>query len=184
MDNQEKEIKYENIEKKNDLEKKEDEFILQNKKNQELKEKILINKKKIHDLKLRHLANIENIKKNFEKKIKNIKIIEMEMFFEKIIPVINSLEDILETAEKLHLQDEPLIQGIKLTLKSFLTLLCKFGVKIEGKKDEIFDPKIHSAILLESSSKKKSNCILSVKKKGFSFNKKILRKAIVIIPKN
>ncbi|AYN24861.1 nucleotide exchange factor GrpE [Buchnera aphidicola] len=188
MNNQEKKTNYNNTEKKNDSEKnkekKDDELILQNKKINELKEKILENQKEIHNIKLRHLANIENIKKNIDKKITNIKNTEIENFFKQIIPIINNLEDILIMSKKFNLNDEPSIQGIELTLKSLLSILVKFGVKIEGKKNEIFNPKIHDAISIESSNKTEPNHIISVKKKGFSFKNTLLRKATVIISEN
>ncbi len=185
MDNQEKKINYKNTEKKNDLEKNEEtkdsKLLFQSKKINELQEKILENEKNILNLKLRHLANIENIKKNTETKIKNIKNTETEIFFKKTIPVINTLEDILIISKKLNLSDEPSIQGIKLTLKSLLTILTKFGVKTEGKKNEIFNPKIHDAILIKSSKEIEPNYIISVKRKGFIFRKKLLRKATVVV---
>ena len=187
MDNQEKKINYQNTDKENDLEKnkekKNDESIFQNKKINELKEKIFKNKKEINNLKLRHLANIENIKKNTEKKIKKIKNAEIENFFKQIIPIINNLEDILTISTKLNLNDEPSIQGIELTLKSLLSILVKFGVKIEGKKNEIFNPKIHDVISTESSNTIEPNYIIFVKKKGFILKKTILRKAAVVISK-
>lgn len=188
MDNQEKETKNKKIEKKDDLKKNTKEInnnsIDQNEKIDNLKKQILKKQKKIHEIQLRHLANIENIKKDTEQKIKKINITETENFFQQIIPVINVLEDILEKSKELKIYDESSIQGIDLTLKSLINILCKFGVKIEGKKNEVFNPQVHDAILIKSSDNKKINHIVSVERQGFSFNKKILRKAIVIISKN
>ncbi|QCI19120.1 nucleotide exchange factor GrpE, partial [Buchnera aphidicola] len=149
----------------------------------ELKEKISNNEKKIYDIQLRHLAHIENIKKNAEIEIKNIKIIKKEQFFKKIIPIIEVLENTLTLSKKLDLNKEPLIQGIELTLKSLLKIIYEFGVKKEGKKNEVFNPNIHNIILTENSTEIQPNHIISVKRNGFSFNNIILRKALVIVCK-
>jgi molecular chaperone GrpE len=183
MDNQEKKIKLKNIEKKN-IEKKDNQLTSKEKNIAELEKKISINQKEIYNLKLRHLANIENIKKNVEKKIQNIKNEEKENFFKQIIPIINVIEDILVMSKKFNLDNEPSIQGIELTLQSLLNILVKFGVKIEGNKNEIFNPNLHDVIQIKPSHKIKSNYIISVEKKGFSFNNTILRKATVIISKS
>lgn len=146
-----------------------------------LKEKLLNNKKKIHDIQLRHLAYIENIKKDAEIKIKNIKNTKKEEFFKKIIPIIHTLEDALFFSNKLKLEKDSLIQGIQLILESLLKTMCNFGVKIEGKTNEIFNPKIHNVILTENSKKIQPNHVISVKRNGFSFNNIILRKAFVTL---
>ena len=87
-------------------------------------------------------------------------------------------------SKKFNLDNEPSIQGIELTLQSLLNILVKFGVKIEGNKNEIFNPNLHDVIQIKPSHKIKSNYIISVEKKGFSFNNTILRKATVIISKS
>ncbi|WP_343154416.1 nucleotide exchange factor GrpE [Buchnera aphidicola] len=190
MDTEEKQLKNKDIE-KTYTNKKNEKKISNNDQIQnidinnlsELQEKLLDTKKKEHDIQLRHLAYIENIKKNAEIEIKNIKNIKKEEFFKKIIPIIDVLENTLSLAKKVHLEKEPLVQGIKLTLESLLKIIYKFGVKIEGKTNEIFNPKIHNAILTENSTKIQPDHIISVIRKGFSFNNIILRKAFVIVSK-
>ncbi|MCV5003895.1 nucleotide exchange factor GrpE, partial [Escherichia coli] len=81
-------------------------------------------------------------------------------------------------------KDKALIQGVELTLQSLLNILLKLGVKIKGQKNELFDSKIHTPIFVESSEKTLPNHIISIKKKGLTFNNILLRKAIVTIPKN
>lgn len=187
MNNQENKLDNQNSLKKNNIEEKIDNqndlMSIQNKKIEDLKLKLLRNQKKIHDIELRKLANIENIKKNTEEKIKKIKNMEIENFLKQTIPIIDSLEDILISSNELNKKDQPLMQGIELTLQSLLNILLKSGVKIEGKKNELFNSEIHTPILTESYEKTLPNHIISIIKKGFTFNKVLLRKAIVTIPK-
>jgi len=157
---------------------------LENKKIDALKLELIKNQKKINDIELRKLANIENIKKNTIEKIKKIKQTEIERFLKTVIPVIDSLEDILILSDKLNVKDKPLIKGIELTLESLLNILYKLGVKTEGKKNELFNPEIHKSISKELSDNTQPNHIISISKKGFTFNKVLLRKAEVTISKN
>lgn len=189
MENKEKKLHEENVcQNNNTIKEKKDNSIdtltLQNQKIEDLKLEIIQNQKKISDIELRKLANIENIKKNTEDKIKKIKKTETETFLKKIIPIIDSLEDILILSDKLNIKDEPLIKGIELTLQSLLNILHKLGVKVEGQKNELFNPDIHTLMSEELSENTLPNHIISTNKKGFTFNKVLLRKAIVTIAKN
>ncbi|ANZ22414.1 molecular chaperone GrpE [Buchnera aphidicola (Diuraphis noxia)] len=154
-----------------------------NKKIHNLKSQILKNEKKINEIELRKLAHIENIKKNTTETINTIKKEQIEKFLKTIIPIIDSLESIVQLSNKLDSKNEPLIEGIQLTLKSFLNTLFNLDVKIEGQEKELFNPNIHDAIRLEKSNTTPPNHIIFVDKKGFSLNKTILRKAKVIISK-
>ncbi|QCI22063.1 nucleotide exchange factor GrpE [Buchnera aphidicola] len=177
MDNQEKKLNNE------DIEKKEENIEDINKKIDSLKLQISESKKQINDIELRKLANIENIKKSTIEKIKIIKKIQTEQFLKQIIPIIDSLEDALTVSKKLNSNNTVLIEGIKLTLQSFLDTLNKLDVTIEGKEEELFDSNLHDAITIEKSNTIPPNHIISVKKKGFMLKKKLLRKAQVIVSK-
>lgn len=157
----------------------------QNQKVEDLKLKLSQNQNKIHDIKLRTLAKIENIKKNALEQIKDIKKNEIEKFLKKIMPMIDYLEDILILSQTLSLEkkDQSLIEGIELTLQSLLNILYKIGVRVEGKKNELFNPQLHTLIATESSVDILPNYIISTKKHGFTFNQVLLRKAIVKIAK-
>jgi len=168
------------------IEKKENEDnLIDFKKNniEQLQSQLIDSQKKVKNIQLRQLANIENIKKNAEIKIKKIKNTQTENFFKNIIPLVDSFGDLLLYSRTLQKKDETLIRGIKLTLKSLLSTMCKFGITIEGNINEQFNPKIHHAISIKSCTTVLPNHIIAIKKQGFTFNKILLRKAIVIISK-
>lgn len=149
-----------------------------------LKKQILKNQKKIDDLELRKLANIENIKKNAEQKIKEIKNIETERFLKKMVQIVEPIEKILEISEKLNKKEKILIEGINLTLESLFNIFKKSGVETEGKENELFNSNLHDAVFFELSKKTPPKHIISVIKKGFSFKKTSLKKAKVIVSKS
>ncbi|CAL4320397.1 nucleotide exchange factor GrpE [Buchnera aphidicola] len=171
---------------KHNIDEKENNCLLQDndKKINELKLKLENAQKNINDIKLRQLAEIENIEKKTRYQIEQEKKIEKEIFFKKTLSIIDHFEETLLLSQKLKLQDEPVIKGVELTLKSFLSTMCKFGISIEGQEHEIFNPNLHNATSEKVSTKIKHNHIISVHKKGYTFNKTVLRKSIVTIAKN
>jgi molecular chaperone GrpE len=77
------------------------------------------------------------------------------------------------------IQETTIIQGIVLTRKSMLNIIQKFGIKREGKKNEIFQPHLHQSVSSKPSENIQSNHIISVIKHGYTLNCIVLRKAVV-----
>ncbi|WP_422667132.1 nucleotide exchange factor GrpE [Buchnera aphidicola] len=153
------------------------------KKIEELKSKLEYSKKNIHDIKLRQLAEIENIEKNVKNKIQKIKQTEQEIFLKKILSIIDQLEETLSISEKIELKNEPVIEGINLTLQSLWSNISKLGVFLVGQKNEAFDSNIHDSLSEKFSTTIPVNHIMHVHKKGYVWNKIVLRKAVVTISK-
>ncbi|CAL4042660.1 Protein GrpE [Buchnera aphidicola (Pemphigus populi)] len=147
----------------------------------DLEKKILNIKNDITDIQLRGQAEIENIRKKSKNDITIIKNQQLEEFSKKILPIIDSLDEIFIIASKNKIQDTLMIQGIFLTLKSMLSIISKFGIKREGEKNKIFQPHLHQSILSKKSTNLKSNHIVSVIKHGYTLKNTVLRKAIVEI---
>ncbi|CAL4320505.1 nucleotide exchange factor GrpE [Buchnera aphidicola] len=172
-----------NTEKKNKLNTKNDQnkTDINNKKDKiiDIRKKISKMKNDITDIKLRGQAKIENIRKKSEQDIKTIKNAQLEKFAKKILPIIDSLEEILKIADQKNNQESIMVQGINLTLKSMLNIISKFGIKKEGKKNTIFQSYLHQSILSKQSNKIQPNHIISVIQHGYTLNSTILRKAKV-----
>ncbi|MCW5196639.1 nucleotide exchange factor GrpE [Buchnera aphidicola (Pemphigus obesinymphae)] len=174
-----------NTEKKNKLNIKNDKnkIDINNKKYQiiDLRKKISNVKNDITDIQLRGQAKIENIRKKSEQNIKMIKNSQLEKFAKKILPIIDSLEEILKIADQKKNQETIMVQGISLTLKSMLNVISKFGIKREGHKNTIFQSNLHQPILSKKSKNTQSNHIISVIQHGYTLNGTVLRKAKVEI---
>lgn len=147
----------------------------------DLEKKILNIKNKITDIQLRGQAEIENIRKKSEKDIKEIKNTQLKKFSKKILPIVDSLDEIFILAAQNKIQETTMIQGIILIWKSMLNIIQKFGIKREGEKNTIFQPHLHQSVSSKQSKSIKSNHIVSVIKHGYTLNGMILRKAVVEI---
>src|SRR5580765_7001841 len=138
-----------------------------NKKKYDLEITLYNIEKEIIDFELRSQAKIENIKKNNEKEIQNIKERQSIIFSKKIISIADDLNEILNIAHKKNINNNHIIQGINLTLKSLLNAFSKLDIKIENKKNVIFQPHLHESIETVKSTKIPSNYIVSVLQPGY-----------------
>ncbi|QJC37894.1 nucleotide exchange factor GrpE [Enterobacteriaceae endosymbiont of Donacia bicoloricornis] len=149
-----------------------------------LKNKIQEHKNNIWDLKLRSQAEIENIKHRSLLDIEKAYKFSLEKFINELLPVIDNLERAINF--KIKQKNEinlSIIEGIKLTLKSLLILIKKFGVSVINEVNIPFDPSKHQAMSLIESNNIKENYIIEVLQKGYFLNKRLLRPAMVIVSK-
>ncbi|WP_343192311.1 nucleotide exchange factor GrpE [Buchnera aphidicola] len=144
-----------------------------------LQEEINQINKQIKEIKLRGQAKIDNIRKINQSNIKLIKYNKLEEFSKKILPIIDYLEEIIKISHKKNIQNSNIIQGLELTLQSLLNIIEKFGIKREGKENELFQDHLHQSVSNQTSEIIPPNHIISVIKFGYTLNNIVLRKALV-----
>ncbi|MFW1875301.1 nucleotide exchange factor GrpE, partial [Acinetobacter baumannii] len=72
----------------------------------------------------------------------------------------------------------PVLEGVKLTLKSLLTTLEKFGV-VEADTQNGFNSDLHQAVGIDPNAK--ANEIGTVLQKVYTLNGRLLRPAMVMV---
>jgi molecular chaperone GrpE len=142
--------------------------------------------KKINEEKLRYLAEIDNLRKRFDKEKEDIFKYSITNFANEIIlvadnfeRVINSISSITEINEKL----KPLIDGIQLTFKDLITTLDKFNIKKIDALGKKFDPNFHEAVFEDNKSNKPEGEVIKVIQSGYTIDERLLRPASVAISK-
>ena len=128
---------------------------------------------------LRMYAEFENYKKRTEKEKQNTALYAKADVVEMLLPVIDSMENAIaiETA------DENLKQGISLMFEQVRIFLEKNGVEEIGKVGEEFNPELHDAISIQEVENANSGEIISVFRKGYKIQDRIIRHAMVIVAK-
>jgi molecular chaperone GrpE len=76
-----------------------------------------------------------------------------------------------------------LCEGIKLTIKEFLTVLNKFAIEQIDPEGEPFDPQMHQAISMVENPDVEPNTVIAVVQKGYSLNGRVIRPAMVMVSK-
>ncbi len=145
-----------------------------------LKNKILYFKKKNYNLVLRSKADIDNLCKRYEKNITNIYKYSLEKFSIDLLPIIDNLKSALLTSKNKYININDTFKGIELTLRNFLSVIKKFGIKLINKVNVNFDTNYHQAIsIIETNDVLKDNIVIEILQDGYLLNDRLLRPAMV-----
>ena len=128
-------------------------------------------------------ADFDNIKKRLEREKYTAVEYANEKFAKDMIPVVDSLEMALQSADA-DANPEELIaklkEGIELTLKQFTTALEKHGVT-QVSHEEPFDPNIHNAVQSVDHDEIESGQIVQTFQRGYKYKERPLREAMVVV---
>ncbi|URJ28770.1 nucleotide exchange factor GrpE [Blochmannia endosymbiont of Camponotus sp. C-046] len=134
-----------------------------------------------HNTVLRLTAEIENIRRRNNQEIEKIHKFGLERFIFELLPVIDNLERTLNISDNSNTLLSAIIEGIELTLKSFLDTVHKFGLKSIHEINVPFNPEIHQAISITASEDHKPNQVLTMIQKGYLLNGRLIRPAMVTV---
>jgi molecular chaperone GrpE len=93
-----------------------------------------------------------------------------------LLDVVDNLERAIAAAGD---QESPLVEGIRLTQKSMLTVLEKHGVQLIDPAGEAFNADLHQAVGIAPDVA--ANVVGVVLQKGYSLNGRLLRPAMVMV---
>lgn len=139
--------------------------------------------KELHQKYLRLAADFENYKKRLAKEKSDIIAYGNEELIKALLNVLDNLERALEHS---NVQEEPrpLLEGVKLVHKQFLSCLEKFGVQfIDTSRGMEFDPRLHQAIERVESPDIAPGLIISEMLRGYTLKDRLLRPALVVVSK-
>ncbi|MBJ9705704.1 heat shock protein GrpE [compost metagenome] len=115
--------------------------------------------------------SVERIQRESEKHKETV----LEKFAKELLDSVDNLERAIQAAGD---EETPVLEGIKLTLKSLLTTLEKFGV-VEADTQNGFNAELHQAVGIAPDAK--ANEIGTVLQKGYTLNGRLLRPAMVMV---
>ena len=129
---------------------------------------------------LRRAADLDNYRKRLTKETEDKVRFANQSVVKDFLPVIDNIEMALQHTE----EGTPLREGIELTIKSFKDALSKHGVKeVDAEIGTIFDPAVHEAIMMDSTSEYENNAITLCVQKGYLLNDRVIRPAKVKVNK-
>ena len=136
---------------------------------------------------LRYLAEIDNLRKRFDKEREDTFKYAVTEFANEIILVVDNFVRVMESISLIKKDNndnvKPLTDGIDLIFKDFLKTLEKFEIKkidCIGKK---FDPNFHQAVSEEVNNDKETGEIIKVIQTGYLIKDRLLRPASVVVAK-
>ncbi|EMA3642108.1 nucleotide exchange factor GrpE [Providencia stuartii] len=149
----------------------------------ELEEQLAASQKVEREAMLRAHAEIENIRRRTEQDIEKSHKFALEKFSNELLPVIDNLERAIDAADHESETSKAMLEGLDLTLKTFLSAVGKFGIEVVGESNVAFNPEVHQAMTMVESPDHQPNQVIDVMQKGYLLNGRLLRPAMVIVSK-
>lgn len=149
------------------------------KSNKEL-EKLQNENKALLEKNIRVQAEMQNMKRRYEEEISKICKYDGEDLAKKILPVLDNFERAIKQDDT-NLEDSlsKFLSGFKMIYASLVDILKNKGiVEIEALNKE-FNPNCMDAILTEKVEGIESNQVIDVLQKGYLYNDKVIRPAMV-----
>lgn len=134
------------------------------------------------DLYIRSQAEIDNLKKRYQKERQGLVKFANESLIKQLLPVVDNLEKAIT-----HSQDEDSIEairdGVDLTLKGLTDILQKAGVETVESVGEQFDPNFHEAVSEMADDGVEPGTVIKDLQKGYILNQRLIRPSMVIVSK-
>ena len=138
---------------------------------------------KNYDLYLRSQAEIENLRKRFQKDKEDLIKFSNEFLIRQLLVVVDNLEKAVDHGEKKD-SIKALSEGVDLTLKGLMDTLKKTGLETVKALNEPFDPNLHEAVLEQEDDSVKGGTVIQELQKGYLLNKRLIRPSMVIVSKS
>jgi molecular chaperone GrpE len=131
---------------------------------------------------LRSQAEMENMKKRFQKDKQDLVKFGNEILTKQLLPVADNLEMALDHSKGEN-SLEALREGVDLTLKGLMNVLEKAGVERVEAVGATFDPNFHEAVSEQEDDRAEPGTVLKELQKGYLLNQRLIRPAMVIVNK-
>ena len=149
---------------------------------EQLVEKLEVDLSEAREAALRAQADAVNVQRRAEAEVDKARKFALERFVGEMLPVVDNLERALIAAGESDTA-KPIIEGVELTLKSFVDALKKNGVEHVDPMGEPFDPQTAQAMSMVENPDVEPNTVIAVMQKGYTLNGRLVRPAMVMVSK-
>ena len=132
---------------------------------------------------LRAVAELDNVRKRAQRDIEAANRYGLEKFAAELLPVRDSLELAVQSADQAEVDTRSLKLGQQATLQLLVKALERLGVTPIDPVGEPFDPSRHEAMLAQESATAEPGSVLQVVQPGYELNGRVIRPARVIVAK-
>ncbi|WP_438970643.1 nucleotide exchange factor GrpE [Methylophaga sp.] len=126
-------------------------------------------------------ADLENMRRRHARDLESARKHALDKFVNELLPICDSLELGLNAANGKEATLETVREGMEMTLKMLLGNIGKLGLEQINPEGEAFDPEMHQAVSMQPSEGTEANQVITVMQKGYSFNGRLLRPAMVVV---
>lgn len=130
----------------------------------------------LDEARARAAAEVYNVQKRLERDVDNARKYALEKFAGSLLEVVDNMERALAAGVE---ESNPVLEGVRLTHKSLLTVLEKHGVQVVDPQAQEFNADLHQAVGLHPEAP--ANQVGQVLQKGYTLNGRLLRPAMVMV---
>jgi molecular chaperone GrpE len=139
-------------------------------------------KKDNWDRYLRAAADLENLRKRQKREIEDAKFETKNKVLKEMLPVVDNLERAIEHASAGGAEKNPIVEGVQLVLRQFMTAFERLDVTPIDALGQPFDPNLHEAISQQESDQP-AGTVVQVLQRGYRAGDRLLRPALVVVAK-
>jgi len=125
-------------------------------------------------------AEFENARKRAEREQQEFREYALADAVKALLPSLDSFERALGT----EADSSEFRNGVELIYKQLYDALLKMGLRPIPAKDEPFDPRLHQAVEMVSTTDAKDHQVLEELQRGYKFKDRLLRPAMVKVAQN
>lgn len=134
---------------------------------------------------LRAHAEMENLRRRFERELQNAARYGTESLVADLLPVKDSLQEALKAACTEGLDPatalDRILEGTRMTLSILDKALAKTGLTEVHPQGEPFNPELHQAMAMADSTDLPANHVVQVIQTGYRLHDRLVRPAMVIV---
>jgi molecular chaperone GrpE len=139
-------------------------------------------KKDNWDRYLRAAADLDNMRKRQKREMEDVRFDAKQKVLKEMLPVVDNLERAIEHAQQQAGGTNPIIEGVQLVLRQFLTAFERLDVVPIEAANQPFDPNMHEAISQQESDQPPGT-VVQVLQRGYRSGDRLLRPALVVVAK-
>ncbi len=134
-------------------------------------------------------AEFENYKRRIAKEKQELRSYAHEELIKELLPVVDNLERAIDHVQTTQSPGgglgglSPFIEGVRLTLEQLMKGLERFGAAPFNSTGEPFDPTRHEAMEVVESELFEPNMVIEEHRRGYLFNGRVIRPALVTVSK-
>lgn len=134
---------------------------------------------------LRHLAEMDNMRKRAEREKADIAKYAITKFAGDVVNVADNFERALKSVPDVATAENPTLkalhEGVSMTEREFLSTLERHGVKRIDPQGEPFNPHRHQAVMEQQNPDVAAGTVLQVFQSGYVIEDRVLRPAMVVV---
>jgi len=138
--------------------------------------------KALKDKYMRAVADMHNYRKFMDKKMADFRRSTKYEFFEKVIPVLDSFDRALGSAED-DSNSEHFYKGVEIIYRQLKEALKSLGLVEFSGIGEVFDPSRHEAIAMVPTDTQPENMVIEEVHKGYIVDGRVMKPAKVFVSK-